>query len=282
MVLPQYVSSTINLYDEISKTLDYTLKVRTEKITVDTTKSYEISASAIKFTNTNGSFVNDLVSTVLNIQSKSDTDRVYVDERDHLIQDQIVSESASRQDADTFLQSAVDSEVASRIAAVNLEILNRSAGDTLIQMNLDAESILRTDADSALTSSIKEKETAIYSTIDTNKTDIEAALATEVSARTAAVSSEETARSNADLTLSGRINQEAVDRANAVTVQQLRIDTLISGSSINLDQLQELVANYNTLNTDALAQVASVLAVHNQLQADFTDLKSRFDALTLN
>ena len=219
---------------------------------------------------------------MLNIQSKSDADRVYVDERDQLIQNQIVSESASRQDSDTFLQSAVDSEVASRIAAVNLEISNRSAGDTLIQMNLDAEAILRTDADSALTSSIITKETDIYSTIDTNKTDIEAALATEVSARTAAVSSEETARADADLTLSGRIDQEAVDRANAVTVQQLRIDTLISGSSINLDQLQELVANYNTLNTDALAQVASVLAVHNQLQADFTDLKSRFDALTLN
>ena len=280
MVLPQYMSYAVNLYDEIAKTLDYTLKVKIDKILTESTKPYEVSVQQTNLRNTNGLFVEDVVGTVLAIQSKSDTDRAYVDSQDELVVNSVAFESQTRESADNALQSAVDSEVASRIAAVGLEVANRSAADTVIQMNLDAETSARIASDSTMAATMTTKETNIYSTITTNKNNIETALASEVSDRTSSVSSEQSARESADSTLSGRIDQEATDRASAVTEQKLRIDALLSGTGVNLDQLQELVTAYTSLNTDALAQVATLLTAHTQLQADFTDLKTRFDAIT--
>ena len=280
MVLPQYMSYAVNLYDEIAKTLDYTLKVKVDKILTESTKPYEVIVQQTNLRNTNGLFVEDVVGTVLAIQSKSDTDRAYIDSQDQLVANSVAFESQTRESADNALQSAVDSEVASRIAAVGLEVANRSAADTVIQMNLDAETSARIASDSTMAATMTTKETNIYSTITTNKNNIETALASEVSDRTSSVAAEQSARESADSTLSGRIDQEATDRASAITEQKLRIDALLSGTGLNLDQLQELVTNYNSLNTDALAQVATLLTAHTQLQADFTDLKTRFDAIT--
>ena len=105
---------------------------------------------------------------------------------------------------------------------------------------IDDEESARISADAVLTSSI----------------------ATEVTNRATAVSSEAATRAAADTSLQSQIDTE-----------KGRVDGILAGSSVNLDSFLEVVNQYTSLNTDALAQIAS-------LNTALVALTARVDELT--
>ena len=88
-------------------------------------------------------------------------------------------------------------------------------------------------------------------------------LATEVSNRQSAISSEASARSSADQAIT-----------DALAIESGRIDSILNGADVNLDQFAEVVANYSSLNTSALAQIASLNSTVVSIQAQLSELTS--------
>jgi len=102
------------------------------------------------------------------------------------IKSAIDNEAAARQNADSALNSAINTEVAERKSAINTEIIARQNADS-------AEKTARENADSSLST---------------------------------AISNEATARANADSGLNTAISNEATARANADSALSRRIDEL--------------------------------------------------------
>jgi len=116
----------------------------------------------------------------------------------------------------------------------------------------DAAQIADSDARIALTNSLQ-------SNIDAEETSRIASDAT----LTSSISAETTARTSADTTLT-----------TALAVETGRIDAILNGSDVNLDQFAEVVANYSSLNTSALAQISALNTALVALTARVDDLTS--------
>ena len=283
-----FKSYGLNLYDEASNTLDYKINVKTSKILTDTPKLYELNTHQTDLYNKkDNKSVIDIVNTILNIQSKSDTDRVYIDLQAAALAATVTAESVAREAADKVLSDAAIADKAINITRIDNEIANRAKEDTDITTALTEEIRLRTASVSAvgtaldtLSALVVTKETATYGVIATNKSDIEGRLAAEITARIADVDKEEQDRETAVSAISGRLTTETNARLAEVDFERKRIDDMLAGTSVDFNQLQELVANYNTLNTDALKEVGQRKTEHDALKVQFDDLKARFDALT--
>tara|TARA_R110002153_G_scaffold99624_2_gene235257 strand:+ start:276 stop:929 length:654 start_codon:yes stop_codon:yes gene_type:complete len=103
---------------------------------------------------------------------------------------------------------------------------------------------------------------ALETTLQNNIDAEESARIASDSIHTSAIAAETTARNSAVSTLT-----------TGLAVETARIDTILNGSDVNLDQFAEVVANYSSLNTSALAQIAS-------LNTALVALTSRVDDLT--
>ena len=124
--------------------------------------------------------------------------------------------------------------------------------------------------------------------VETEVTDRESAvltvsngLAQEVTDRINAVNAEQLARSNADDSLSANINTERDARLAEVLVERQRIDAMLSGTDINLNQLQELVNAYQSSDSDILLQIGAITTSINNMQASLTTLTQRVDTLVI-
>ena len=278
----------INLYDEITKTLDFKVKVKTGKILTDTSKSYELNSHQTDLYNkSDNNYVLDVVNTILNIKTKSTNDRTYIDSQAGALAATVTAESVAREAADKVLTDAAIADRSTNATNINSEITNRAAGDAILTTALTEETRLRTASVSVVGSALDTlsalvvtKETASYAVIEANKTDIDARLAAEIQARISDVDQEEQDRETAYSALSGRISAENAARLAEVDVERLRIDAMLAGTNVDLNQLQELVTNYNSLNTNAITEMGLQKGKHDALQLAFDDLKARFDALT--
>jgi hypothetical protein len=170
---------------------------------------------------------------------------------DSTLQSNINGEASLRTTADGVLQSNLDQEVIDRTSAVSAEAALRVSGDATLQSALDAEVLARTTADT---------------TLQTN-------IATAVSQRITAVANEATARSDADNTIATSVLTETNARIAEVAGERSRIDALLAGTTIDLNQLQELVNAYTTSDASILSQISTITTTMSaiQIQLDGTD-----------
>lgn len=112
----------------------------------------------------------------------------------------------------------------------------------------------------------------------------QAAIASESAARAAAVaacnSTQDQARIQAVTSINASIASEANTRSSEVNglsteiaTERGRIDTLLQGTTVDLDQLAEIVASYSQADTTLLSTI-------NTLQAQVTALQATVDTLT--
>ena len=148
----------------------------------------------------------------------------------------INAEQLARTTAVSGVQTSLDAEIADRQAADSSleELLSGDIGT--VQENLDAEAATRLANDNTLQSNID----------------------AEATARQSAVSAESLARSNADEALANSITAEQNARLAEVAVERARIDSMLAGTSVDLNQLQELVTAYQTSDNDILAQITNI------------------------
>jgi sorbitol-specific phosphotransferase system component IIA len=81
--------------------------------------------------------------------------------------------------------------------------------------------------------------------------------------------------------LSANINTERAERLAEVSVERERINAMLSGSDINLDQLHELVTAYQSSDSDILLQIGAITTSINGLQSSLTALTIRVDTLVI-
>jgi len=216
------------------------------------------------------------------------------------------TESKTRGDADTVLQNAINTEAGARAGAVTAEQTVRASADSTLQFNIDEEKTARLAADtfnsnritietnarvSAISTAVNDltgQIAAVTAAVDNELIDRENAvmtvsndLAAEIANRENAVSAEQLARSNADNSLSANINTERVERLAEVSVERERINAMLSGSDINLDQLSELVTAYQSSDSDILVQIGALTTSINGLQSSLMALTLRVDTLVI-
>lgn len=151
----------------------------------------------------------------------------------------------------TAYQSSNNSSVATLNAIV---VANKATSDTRHEFDATARAVIQTSMEALITTE-KERAEGVEGVL----TDT---LATEVTNRTNAITSEATTRAAEDTDLKTQI--DAVDA---------KVDAILHGSDVNLDQFHEVVTAYQNLNTSAVEQIAT-------LNTDLSALTARVDALT--
>ena len=142
------------------------------------------------------------------------------------------------------------------LATLNATVVSNKSISDAAQI---ADSDARTALQNTLQSAIDDEEARAIAAEGV----LTSSLATEVTNRQTAVSDEATARAAADATLTANL-------ASA----QAQIDGILAGSSIDLDSFAEVVTQYSSLNTDALAQIANLNTSIVAIQAQLAELTS--------
>lgn len=196
------------------------------------------------------------------------------------------TEISDRETADTALSGAIDT-VASNLAA---ETSARIAADTTLQNNIntvngrvDAEQIARANADAALSGAIDSVSGAVDS--------VSGAVDTEVSARTAAdealdakidivsgdVIAETSRAESAEITLGGRIDNEATARANADTALQTAINNEASARTAADEAISGAV---DTLSSGLTDEASARANADSALSGAIDTVDGKIDAET--
>ena len=216
------------------------------------------------------------------------------------------AEAKARDDADVVLQNAINSEAGARAGAITAEQSARSSGDSTLQFNIDEEKTARGNADTSLSNRINAETSNRGSAINAAFNDLSGLvdevrtavenelldrenavsgvsgdLGLEITDRENAISAEQSARSNADDDLAGNIVIERNERLAEVLVERGRIDAMLSGTDINLNQLHELVTAYQSSDSDILLQIGAITTSINGLQSSLTALTQRVDTLVI-
>jgi hypothetical protein len=130
------------------------------------------------------------------------------------------------------------------------------ATKTFVNDAVQAEADLRSAADSTLTSNLN----AEISRAQGAESDLADDISAEETARIAAVSAEQSAREAADLVLDGKI-----------TTEKGRIDAILSASSADKDSFAEIVTLINSVDlTNDNALAAAILAINDDIAAEET------------
>ena len=226
----------------------------------------------------------------------------------------VAAEILARSGADTVLQTNVDavqtkldSEVAARVAADGAELTARSAADAVLQSNLDAEANTRATDDATLQTAIqqeqKDRTEAVLNEADarvaadaTLQSNIDAErdlrieddevlqtnITNEAQFRQHFDALEATARSDADNALAASVNAEKVARLAEVKVERERIDALLEGTGVDLNQLKELVTAYTTSDANILAQIGLINTNIAGIQAQLDGTDAALNTLIAN
>ena len=171
-------------------------------------------------------------STLPSFNDLSFITKLYVDEKvGNDLTDGLQAEEDARTQADAALQSLLDAEVARAIAAdsvltsdLSTEAARAIAAEGVLTSDLSTEVAARILADSTLESNINYELQSLSTTLTSNLSD-------ETAARIADVDAEE-ARATA---------AEGVLQSN-IDVEKGRIDAILDGSTVDLDQFAEVVA----------------------------------------
>jgi hypothetical protein len=196
-----------------------------------------------------------------------------------LLSDELANETSARQDEDTWLFGELSTEVSNRIADVDAEESRAMSEESRIEgsfnESMNYEITSRSEADNSLAADLSTEESramsaegSIAANLSTELVDRAAAVSTEASTRLAADNSLETklsnelekegdARTSADTSLATSITNEASTRlaadvslATAVSAEASRIDVILDGSDVDLDQFAEIVDFVNGIDLE--------------------------------
>jgi predicted small integral membrane protein len=176
------------------------------------------------------------------------------------------------------LQNYVDTTVDSAIATLTSDLADETAARIA---DVDDEEARALAAEAQLSSDLADLQTYVDTTVDSAIATLTSDLADETAARIADVDAEEARALAAEGVLQSNIDTQAG-----------RIDAILDGSSVNLDQFKEVVdfvesidlANDNSLlavvtqiNSDIDAEEAARIAGDAQLSSDLANLQSYVD-----
>jgi hypothetical protein len=312
-------SSVVNLYDAVTGDHHFQAKVSSDRVDLQvSTLPVHLKSTSFNLTNEGGNSITDVVEKILGIeQSVADEEAARIaavaseaSDRaaaDATLQSSLDAEASTRAAAVTALQTAIATEASERsagdvaerdariLAVANLNTLiatetsERTAADTLeanarttadgqLQSAIDAEASTRVAADTSLQSNIDAEASTRASADATLQSNITA----EATARTAAIGVEATARQSADNTLSGLITAEQTARLAEVAVERQRIDSLLEGTGVDLNQLKELIAAYSSADTSLQDQITAINTNITAIQAQLTGTDDTLNTLLAN
>ena len=194
----------------------------------------------------------------------------------------ILAEETARIAADSALSTSItnlSSAVAADLASQNSDF---TADINALQSEIDAEEVRAQAAEAALSADI----TALSGAVATDLAALQADVDQNEADADAAILAEETARISADTTLQNNINAlssavatdlaaEEAARISAdatlqsnIDVESARIDALLSGSSIDLDTLVEIVDAYELADTTIISTITALQADVDQNELD--------------
>lgn len=228
-------ASHLNLYSDASSTNKFDLDVLADKALLTVDKDLEIVTPALKL-----GAVADVEAAITAVQAD-------------LLSNASTAASAANTvqlNLDTY-KTSNDAAVGALQSALSTEVAQRQGADATQATNLTAESSARQAADTQLAADISAEASARA-----------AALTAEAFARASAIASEAATRASAVSTLT-----------SAVNVEKLRIDSILSGSSIDLDSLKEVVDSFQAADSTLLGTLTA-------LQAQVTTLEARLDSIT--
>ena len=194
----------------------------------------------------------------------------------------VADEAAAREAADVALGGRIDKEIADREAAVAAEADARDKADKVLQANIDkeqeraegAESQLRTD----LNAEVAERKQAIADEAAA-RTAADTALGkridTETSERKAADAAEAAAREAADTALGGRIDTEAQARKDADAAEKAAREKAVADEKARAEKAEQ--ANAAAIAKEAEDREAAVTAEATAREAADTALGGRID-----
>lgn len=167
------------------------------------------------------------------------------------------------------------SAAASALVATNLSAYETSNDAAVASLDaaLTSETAARSTAVAALNTTLTgliTTETAARASADTA---LAADLAAETSARQTAISGEAASRAYDVSSLNTILNVNRSFLLSAINTEKSRIDGILSGSSVSLDSLQEIVTAFQSADSSALATLT-------QVQSQLTALQATVDALT--
>lgn len=232
-------ASHLNLYSDASATNHFDLDVLADKTLLTVDQQLEIVAPALKL-----GAVPDVEAAIVAAQADLLSGASNAAAASNTVQTNLDNYKTSNDSAVGALQSSLSTESAQRQAA------DASQAQALAQ-GLVGEATIRTAAISQLTSDLSDEVS-----------DRQAAISAEASARGVALASEASARAAAVLAVT-----------QAVNVEKQRINAILSGSTIDLDSLKEVVDSFQAADS-------SLLGTLTALQAQVTTLESRLDSMT--
>jgi hypothetical protein len=155
------------------------------------------------------------------------------------------------------LQADVDQNESDADAAISAEEARAIAAEGVLTSNLAAEITNRTNADAFEANLSAVARAAIQADVDQNEADSDASHAAATTDR-GAIRSEFAAADAA----------EAALRVSGDAALQSQFDALLSGSSVDLDQLVELVAAYELADTSIIASITALQSDVDQNESD--------------
>ena len=289
-----YRSSSLNLYD--SNNVLYTTAAFADRIEHNSgTKNQHVLGTTIAIYNNNGYYTNDAVKDIKSLGQGLITGRSYTDQvmaveagvrlsTNNTITSKITLENSDRDAADVTLQAKINDDKAIVDVMISTEISARNTADQELKTSIETEATARTLAVALARDDLtSEVNRAVASELQ-EKTDRVAAddslrfdLTAEVNRALAAEQKEANDRATADSIIVDNLNKEVLDCEADINIEKVRLDTLLAGSSIELDQLKELVTNYNTLDVAQQTEITVVTNTCSNLQTQITNVKTKLD-----
>jgi hypothetical protein len=292
-------SSSLNLYDSVGAL--YTTAAFPDRIEHNSgTKPQHLLATTIAIYNNDGTYTSDAVKDLKALHDGlvcglQYTDQVMATEAaarlamDTSLVNKINSENANRSAADVALKATIDADKAAADAMIATENTARATADQEMKTCIEAEATTRAaavasvraslDAEIARAVAAEQKESSDRAAADASVRD---ALNAEIARAVAAEQKESSDRAAADTTIVDNLNKEVSDCAADVKIESDRLDTLLYGTTVNLDQLKELVDNYKALDATQEAAIGVVTATCTSLQTQITDVKCKLDTALIS
>jgi hypothetical protein len=180
-----------------------------------------------------------------------------------------------------FHASGSISDVANHIKTIEQNIADGTAGSSVasaqVQSNLDAYSASTNTTIGTIQADLANEigQRAAAQTFDANQRALLSTTLTDL------ISSEEAARIGADVVLTDALTSEETARISSdntlqtnIDVERLRIDGILSGSSVDLNTLVELVNAYQNADTSLLNQITTMQAQITALENTVSELTS--------
>ena len=227
------------------------------------------------------------------IKQQSSDGAILINGKEAGYKEDLDQEIADRTAADSTLQANIDAEAEARnlvdqqLADIVAEASARSSADTTLQSNIDAEASTRAAADTTLQGNIDTEvadRTAADSTLQSN-------IDAEASARDAAdvvlqgnIDTEAADRAAADTTLQSNIDAEASARSSADTALQNQINDILSNTDpAALDSLSEIVSAFQAADGDLQDAITAALGTHtSELATETSDRQAADSVLQAN